>query len=64
MPRDFVGVYDHSSSVAVEFNRATLQQLRPEAAARGTSVPQLIRDVIEVVATDKLVGAVLDDGTK
>jgi hypothetical protein len=52
---------DQLGLVAVEFDRATLQQLRPEAARRNTSVPQLVRDVIEAVATDKLVGAVLDD---
>jgi hypothetical protein len=50
--------------VAVEIDREVARALRPEAARRGTSVPQLCRDLLETVATDKLVGAVLDDGKK
>ena len=36
--------------------------LRPHAARRATTVDQLIRDLIEIVARDDMVDAVLDDG--
>lgn len=36
--------------------------LRPHAARRATTVDQLIRDIVEIVARDDMVDAVLDDG--
>lgn len=36
--------------------------LRPHAARRSITVDQLIRDIIEMVARDEMVDAVLDDG--
>ncbi len=36
--------------------------LRPHAARRAFTVDQLIRDIIEIVARDDMVDAVLDDG--
>jgi hypothetical protein len=50
--------------LAVEIDRDLIRALRPEAASRAISVPRLIREILETVATDKLVGAVLDDGKK
>ncbi|PIO98608.1 hypothetical protein [Pleomorphomonas carboxyditropha] len=36
--------------------------LRPHAARRAVTVDQLIRDIVEIVARDDMVDAVLDDG--
>jgi hypothetical protein len=35
--------------------------MRPEAAKRETTVPPPIRDVLNVIAADKLTTAILDD---
>jgi hypothetical protein len=61
MPRIDEVPVGNSGLVAVEFDRALLTRLRPEAAARGTTVRQLIRDLVETVVADRLVTAVLDD---
>jgi hypothetical protein len=48
-------------TVTVEISIAVIRALRPQAARRDVSVQRLISDVIEVVAADGLVSAVLDD---
>jgi hypothetical protein len=48
----------------IEIDRALIRAFRPEAARRAISVQRLIREILERVATDKLVSAVLDDGKK
>ncbi len=45
----------------VEIDHAVVIQLRPEAARRGLTVSAIAREILDVVATEKLVGAVLDD---
>jgi hypothetical protein len=35
--------------------------LRPEAARRDVSVDRLVRDLLDVIAEDKLATAILDD---
>jgi hypothetical protein len=35
--------------------------LHPEAARRGLTVPAIAREILDVVVTEKLVDAVLDD---
>jgi hypothetical protein len=39
---------------AVEIDHALILALRPEAARRGTTVPRLIHDLLDVIATDEL----------
>jgi hypothetical protein len=39
-------------------------QFRGEAAKRETTVPQLVRDLLGVIAADGLTTAILDDGTE
>jgi hypothetical protein len=38
-----------------------VKRLRPEAAARETTVPRLISNLLNVIAADKLTTAILDD---
>jgi hypothetical protein len=52
---------DTPDTVAVPIPLAAIRALRPAARLRDTTVPRLIADVIEAVAADGLVGAVLDD---
>lgn len=40
----------------------TLEALRPAALARGISLNVLVRQLLEHIVDDKLVGAILDDG--
>jgi hypothetical protein len=49
---------DRTEAVAID--RALILALRPEAARRDTTVPRLINDLLDVIANDGLVGAVLD----
>jgi hypothetical protein len=49
-----------TTTLSLQVDRKTLLYLRQEAAARDTTVACLIIDLLDVVATDKLVGAVLD----
>jgi hypothetical protein len=44
----------------VEIDHALILALRPEAARRDMTVPRLINDLLDVIASDGLVGAVLD----
>ena len=62
MPRD-VDEQDFASAkiVTFEIDRSILNKLRPAAAARGTSVNRLVRQLLDVIANDKLTGAILDD---
>ncbi len=45
----------------IELELDLVRRLRPEAARRGVSVAALVRDLLDVVAADQLVGAILDD---
>ncbi len=47
--------------LTVEVAPDVIRGLRPEAARRGLSVAALVRDLLDVVAADQLVGAILDD---
>ncbi len=46
----------------VLFPRDILESLRPHAQARGISANELVRRIVEAVADDGLIDAVLDDG--
>jgi hypothetical protein len=50
------------SPLCIEVEAAVIRQLRPEAAKRGLNITSLIRNLLDVVATDHLVTAILDDG--
>jgi len=50
-----------NSQVAIGLDRDLLLRLRPEAARRDISVPVLVRTILEVIASDKLTTAILDD---
>jgi len=49
-----------STRVELELGRDVVEPFRRAAAARGTTVPGLVRDLLVVIAADKLVDAVLD----
>ena len=46
---------------SIEVERNIVTAFRKEAAARGTSADRLIRNVLDLVVADKLIGAVIDD---
>jgi hypothetical protein len=46
----------------VEIAHEVVVSLRREARRRDTTVERLARDLLDIIATDGLVGAVLDDG--
>jgi hypothetical protein len=46
--------------VTIELDAGLVTALRPEAARRGVTVPRLARDLLDTIATDRLVRAVLD----
>ncbi len=48
----------------LELEHELVRKLRPEAARRGLSVAALVRDLLDVVAADQLVGAILDDADR
>lgn len=50
---------DGIDNVAIDHD--LLLRLRPAAAARSTTVPRLIRDLLTAIANDSLTNAVLDD---
>jgi hypothetical protein len=52
---------DSSSLATIEIERDPVVRFRAEAAARSTTVPRLVRDLLSVIATDKLTHAILDD---
>jgi hypothetical protein len=39
-------------------------KLRAEAAKREKTVPQLVRNLLDVIVSDKLTTAILDDGAE
>jgi hypothetical protein len=45
----------------IEVERGIVTAFRKEALARGTSADRLIRNVLDLVVSDKLIGAVIDD---
>ena len=45
----------------IEVERGIVIAFRKEAIARGTSADRLIRNVLDLVVSDKLIGAVIDD---
>jgi hypothetical protein len=47
--------------VTLEIERTVVARLRREAARRDLPVKALVRDLLEVIAEDQLVNAVLDD---
>jgi hypothetical protein len=53
-----------SHPTAIELDRDLVVQFRAEAAKRETTVPQLIREMLNVIAADGLTTAILDDGTE
>lgn len=51
-----------AAPLTLELDRDLVNQFRPEAARRATTVPRLIREIIETLAAEPtLVTAVLDD---
>jgi hypothetical protein len=48
-------------TVAVEVDRNLIVALRPEAARRDTTVPDLVNRLLAVTVEDKLTTAILDD---
>jgi hypothetical protein len=52
---------DSADVVAIEISIGAIRALRPAARERDTTVGRLIADLVEAVAADNLVGAVLDD---
>jgi hypothetical protein len=51
-------------TTAIEIEHDLIVRLRPEAAARETTVQNLVRELLDVIASDKLTAAILDDGAK
>jgi hypothetical protein len=45
---------------AIKSDHALILAFRPEAARRGTTVPRLIHDLLDIIAADKPTGAILD----
>ena len=48
--------------VTIEVEHAVVARLRVEAARRDMPVKSLVRNLLDVIASDGLVTAVLDDG--
>jgi hypothetical protein len=48
-------------TVSVELEESVVRSLRGEASRRNVPVARLIRDLLDVIATDRLTTAVLDD---
>jgi hypothetical protein len=48
-------------TTAIELDHDLVVRFRVEAAKRETTVPQLIRDLLDVIAADGLTTAILDD---
>jgi len=51
-------------TTAIELEHDLVVQFRGEAAKRETTVPQLVRDLLGVIAADGLTTAILDDDTE
>jgi hypothetical protein len=50
-----------NETVAIMISLSVVRRLRTAAAARDTTVPRLVRDLLEMTARDGLVTAILDD---
>ncbi len=48
----------------IELEYLLVRKLRPAAAARETTVPRLVVNLLDTIVCDALVDAVLDDGAK
>jgi hypothetical protein len=48
-------------TLSVEIEHAVVVALRPEARRRDISVARLVHDLLNVIATDQLTTAILDD---
>jgi hypothetical protein len=46
---------------SIEVERGIVTAFRKEAIARGTSADRLIRNVLDLIVADGLIGAVVDD---
>jgi hypothetical protein len=53
--------HERSLTVEIEVDREVVVRLRPAAAKRDMPVTRLIHDLLDVIAADQLVTAVLDD---
>jgi hypothetical protein len=53
-----------SRTTAIELDHDLVLRFRAEAAKRETTVPQLIRDLLDVIVTDGLTTAILDDAPR
>lgn len=58
--RDLQPAGTHGRNILIP--RTVLVELLPHAGRRGISINDLVRRIVEAVATDHLVDAVLDDG--
>jgi hypothetical protein len=58
---DQVGLTAHETFVSIEVERAVVMAFRREAIARDTSVPCLIRNLLDVISSEHLTSAILDD---
>ena len=47
-------------TTTIELQHELVVRLRSEAASRHTSVARLVRDLLDVIVTDKLTAAILD----
>ena len=52
------------SKITDHFDQSVVLRLRPHAAVRDVSVERLIKQLVETIAADGMVGAVLDDGRR
>jgi hypothetical protein len=51
-------------TTSLELELALLARFRPAAVARGTTAPRIIRDLLQTIADDQLVEAILDTQTE
>jgi hypothetical protein len=51
-----------STTIPLLIDRDIVVRLRPAAIKRDLSVVRLVEELLDVIASDGLVGAVLDDG--
>jgi hypothetical protein len=51
-------------TTAIELEHDIVVRFRVEAAKREKTVPQLIRELLDVIVADKLTNAILDDGAE
>jgi hypothetical protein len=50
-----------TTAVEIGLGHDQIMVFREEAARRSTTVPRLIHDLLDVIATDQLTTAILDD---